>query len=242
MLLCTLHILFVSALTTMRPLCVAVSLLLLLSPVPQEALIIGSGPFWSTSRWMARFDTPTAVSIPEALPVTASVDDGSYFSSSRRTFWRSGALKAVAFCTTTTVIMTAKVQPASARMPMVSTEEFTTITRDSSRSIERVEFSGPKSENVVVRLVDGTAFGIRDVVESSTDPRSPLKIAALCNANQIPYKFVDLEAVLAATPRKKKVYANSRVLEAAERQKEKVVRMQQDEELRQEELAEMRGF
>jgi hypothetical protein len=130
-------------------------------------------------------------------------------------------------------------QPAYA-IPMVTTEEFTSIVRDSARSINVVEFSGPKSETVLVRLVDGTAFGIKDVVESPIDPRSPLKIAAVCNANNISYKFVDIESLLASSSTgKKKNYANARVLEAAEKQKEKALRMQQDEELRQAELAEM---
>jgi hypothetical protein len=126
-------------------------------------------------------------------------------------------------------------------MPMVSTEEFSTIIRDSARSIEMVEFSGPKSETVVVVLVDGTNFRINDVIESPTDPRSPLKIAAICKANQIPYRFLNIESMLNATPRKKKMYTNARVLEAAEKQKEKEIRMQQDEALRQEELREMQS-
>lgn len=130
---------------------------------------------------------------------------------------------------------------ASASIPMVSTEEFSTIVRDSARSIDRVEFSGPKSELVLVRLVDGTTFGIRDVVESSIDPRSPLKIAATCKANGVSYAFVDIEAFLSSTTRQKKVYANARVLEAAEKEKQKALRMQEDEALRQEELAEMQS-
>ena len=124
-------------------------------------------------------------------------------------------------------------------VPMISTNEFNTIIRDSSRSIEIVEFSGPKSETVQVKLVDGTTFGINDVVESSTDPRSPLKVAAMCKANQIPYKFINIEAVLNAAPRKKKVYTNERVLQAAEKEKEKAIRMEQDEMLRQEQLRDM---
>jgi hypothetical protein len=124
-------------------------------------------------------------------------------------------------------------------LPMVSTEEFNTIIRDSARSIDVVEFSGPKSETVKVILVDGTTFGINDVIESSTDPRSPLKVAAMCKANQIPYKFVNIEAVLNASSRKKKVYTNARVLEAAKKEKEKTIRMEQDEELRQQQLREM---
>lgn len=124
-------------------------------------------------------------------------------------------------------------------IPMISTNEFNTIIRDSARSIEVVEFSGPKSETVKVILVDGTTIGINDVIESSTDPRSPLKVAAMCKANQIPYKFTNIEAVLNASPRKKKVYTNERVLQAAEKEKEKAIRMEQDEELRQQQLREM---
>jgi hypothetical protein len=123
---------------------------------------------------------------------------------------------------------------------MVTTAEFDIILRDSARSVQVVEFSGPKNENVVVRLVDGTSFGIRDVVESPTDPRSPLKIAAVCRENKVPTRFVDIEAVLASAPKKKKIYANTRVLEAAEKEKEKAARMQQDEEERLAALAKMK--
>jgi hypothetical protein len=156
------------------------------------------------------------------------------FESNRRTFLGT-TLSGVA---STVTIMALPSDPAVA-MPMVSTEEFNTIIRDSARSIETVEFSGPKSETVVVVLVDGTNFGISDVIESSTDPRSPLKIAAMCKANQIPYRFLNIESMLNATPRKKKMYTNARVLQAAEKQKEKEIRMQQDEALRLEELREM---
>ena len=50
-------------------------------------------------------------------------------------------------------------QPALA-VPMVSVDEFAIILRDSPLSVSVVEFSGPRSENVVVKLVDGTTFGI----------------------------------------------------------------------------------
>ena len=145
---------------------------------------------------------------------------------------------AIAGISTAVAPLTFSPSPALA-IPMVSTEEFSSIIRDSARSIETVEFSGPKSETVVVVLVDGTNFGINDVIESPTDPRSPLKIAAMCKANQIPYRFLNIESLLNATPRKKKMYTNARVLEAAEKQKEKELRMQQDEALRQEALREM---
>jgi hypothetical protein len=113
---------------------------------------------------------------------------------------------------------------------MISSAQFDILLRNSARSVKQVEFSGPKSETVTVRLMDGTAFGIKDVIESSVDPRSPLKIAATCRENLVPTKFVDFEAALAAAPKKKKLYANERVLEAAEKEREKKARMQQDEE------------
>lgn len=65
-------------------------------------------------------------------------------------------------------------------IPMLTTDEFFIILRDSSKSIQRVEFSGPKAETVLVKLIDGTKFGLSDIIESSTDPRSPLKIQAAC--------------------------------------------------------------
>lgn len=126
-------------------------------------------------------------------------------------------------------------QPALA-ITMVTTEEFFTILKDSARSIRVVEFSGPKSETVTVRLVDGTAFGIKDVIESPTDPRSPLRVSAACRENQVPTKFLDIEALLATAPKKKKVYSNERVLEANEKEKERQARIAQDEEARLAEL------
>jgi hypothetical protein len=64
---------------------------------------------------------------------------------------------------------------------------------------------------VVVVLVDGTLFGLNDIIESSTDPRSPLKVAAICRENGVPTKFINLESLLAKTPKRTKVYANARV-------------------------------
>jgi hypothetical protein len=49
-------------------------------------------------------------------------------------------------------------------MPMVTADEFNIIMRDSARGITRRVFR-PKSDTVIVRLVDGTAFGIKDVIE-----------------------------------------------------------------------------
>lgn len=120
-------------------------------------------------------------------------------------------------------------RPAYA-VPMITTEEFRTIVRDSAQAISRVEFSGPKSDAVVVKLVDGTSFGISDVIESSTDPRSPLKISALCRENLIPTKFTTIEAALAGAPKKKKLYTNERVQIAAEKEKARKERMEADED------------
>lgn len=103
-------------------------------------------------------------------------------------------------------------------------------------SVQVVEFSGPKSETVIVKLVDGTTFGIKDVIESSTDPRSPLKLAAACRESGVKTKFVDLESVLASAPKKKKLYTNQRVQEAQEKERERQERIRRDEEERLEQL------
>jgi hypothetical protein len=128
-------------------------------------------------------------------------------------------------------LTTAFAQPAFA-MPMVLTDEFETILRDSGRSIQMVEFAGTTGDTVTVRLVDGTLFGISDVIESPTDPRSPLKIKAMCRQYKVPTKFLALESALAGTPKKKKVYMNSIVQTAAEKEVLKAERMRQDEEAR----------
>jgi hypothetical protein len=125
------------------------------------------------------------------------------------------------------------VQPQSAlAIVAVTFDEFGIILRDSPLSIQVVEFSGSKSETIVVRLVDGTSFGIKDMVESSTDPRSPLKVSAACRENNVKTKFVDLEALLSTTPKKKKLYTNQRVQDAAEKNRERQERMDRDEEER----------
>jgi len=129
------------------------------------------------------------------------------------------------------LLVNIQTQPAQA-MPMVLTEEFEIIARDSARSIQVVEFAGTAGEVVTVRLVDGTVFGLSDVVESSYDPRSPLKVKAICRQFNVPTKFLVLDAVLATTPKKKKVYMNKIVQKAAEKQELKKERMKQDEEER----------
>jgi len=74
------------------------------------------------------------------------------------------------------------------------------------------------------------------VVESSTDPRSPLKVAALCRTYAIPARFPELEATLKKIPTKRKVFMNQREMEAAEREKAKRERLRQDKEERLAEL------
>mmetsp|Transcript_19329 Transcript_19329/g.53888 ORF Transcript_19329/g.53888 Transcript_19329/m.53888 type:complete len:250 (+) Transcript_19329:212-961(+) len=120
-------------------------------------------------------------------------------------------------------------QSASA-IPMASVDEFDSILRDSPLSVQIVEFSGPRSESVTVKLVDGTVFGIKGIIESPTDPRSPLKVAAACREANVKTRFVDLEAMLAgATTKKKKLYTNERVQKAYELQAAQKERMRQDE-------------
>ena len=115
---------------------------------------------------------------------------------------------------------------------MVKTDEFENILRDSGRSIQVVDFAGTNGETITVRLVDGTTFGIADIIESPTDPRSPLKISAMCRQYKVPTKFLAYDAVLATTPKKKKVYMNSIVQKAAEKTLLKKERMRVDEEER----------
>jgi uncharacterized protein involved in exopolysaccharide biosynthesis len=130
-------------------------------------------------------------------------------------------------------------QQAVNAIPMISSDEFAIVLRDSALSIQQVEFSGPRSETVIVKLVDGTTFGIKDIIESSVDPRSPLKIAAACRESGVKTKFVELESILANAPKKKKLYTNQRVQDAAEKEREKRERIRQDEEERIRQLRQM---
>lgn len=130
-------------------------------------------------------------------------------------------------------------QQSAMAIPMASVDEFETILKDSPLSIQVVEFSGPRSETVVVKLLDGTVFGIKDVVESATDPRSPLKVSAACREANVKTKFVDFEAMLAGSPKKKKIYTNERVQKAYELQAAQKERMRLDELDRLAQLAKM---
>jgi hypothetical protein len=165
-------------------------------------------------------------SLPQLSPTTCT----------RRQFGESAAA-----ATTTSVLLVLgqllhDPSPALA-IPMVTTSEFSVILHDSARSIVRVEFYNPAQ--VVVVLADGTRFGLSDVIESPIDPRSPLKIVAMCRENGVPTKFVDLEAALAAAPKRKRQYSNERVKEAAAKEQEKRMRMEQDEQDRLASLEQM---
>ncbi|GKZ00433.1 hypothetical protein MPSEU_000995900 [Mayamaea pseudoterrestris] len=157
---------------------------------------------------------------------------------SRRAFVSASILGISLAPSVTSTPSSATAATSDASIPMLTTDEFMLVLRDSSRSIAQVEiFNGAR---VVVRLLDGTAFGINDVVESSTDPRSVLKIAALCREYKVPCKFVDIQAALLNTSTtKRKNYANSRVQEANVREKERLERMQKDEDERLLELQQM---
>ena len=151
---------------------------------------------------------------------------------------------------TTPLFFTQTAQAAS--IPSVSSEEFDSILRTSSKSISLVQLSGPKSETCLVTLVDGTTFSISDLVESPTDPRSPLKLVARCRLYNVPVKNVGLLSALGVidsdssvkigeSGKKKKNYSNERVRIAEEKEKEKRARMEEDERERLEELYRLQG-
>lgn len=95
------------------------------------------------------------------------------------------------------------------------------------------------------QLHSGTTFTISDLVESSTDPRSPLKLVARCRLYKIPVKNTGLISVLNAeisdSGKKKKSYMNPRVQEAEKKQQAMRERMAEDERDRLEELYNMEG-
>ena len=153
-------------------------------------------------------------------------------STDRRNFLASVAVTSMA----SSALLLPNVASAES-LPSVTVTEFQEIIRDSAKSIKIVEFSGPRSEQAVAFLVDGTKFAITGLIDSPSDPRSPLKLAAICRASKIPTKFLTLElAISASGAKKKKSYANSRVQEAAAKEREKKARIEADE---QERLAEL---
>jgi len=156
-----------------------------------------------------------------ALPMMGSTENDGDGQNNRRNFLVSS------FAATATGLFS--FQQSAMAMPMATAEEFNTVVRDSPLSIKVVEFSGPKSETVVVKLLDGTVFGIKDIVESSIDPRSPLKIVATCKSANVKTSFVELEALLAGSPKKKKMYTNERVQKAYELQAAQKERIRLDE-------------
>eukprot|EP00555_Chaetoceros_dichaeta_P009183 CAMPEP_0198256960 /NCGR_PEP_ID=MMETSP1447-20131203/6744_1 /TAXON_ID=420782 /ORGANISM="Chaetoceros dichaeta, Strain CCMP1751" /LENGTH=231 /DNA_ID=CAMNT_0043943725 /DNA_START=66 /DNA_END=761 /DNA_ORIENTATION=- len=130
----------------------------------------------------------------------------------------------------------------AAAIPGVTVAEFEILVRDSAKSIKSVVFTGPKGEEATVTLADDTQFSITDLIESSFDPRSPLKLVATCRLNNVPTQFSALQdAVRSANPesKKTKVYMNKRIQRAEELNKEKRIRMAEDEVER---LAEMESI
>eukprot|EP01082_Thalassiosira_pseudonana_P012417 g11312.t1 g11312 contig5:582333-583130(-) len=137
----------------------------------------------------------------------------------------------------------------AATVPSVTSSEFDIILKDSAKSILVVELSGSKSETAIVKLVDGTTFSISDLVESSTDPRSPMKLVARCRLYNVPIKNVGLMSALSGdsglkigeSGKKKRVYMNENVQKAEVKEKEKRERMAEDERERLAELYRMEG-
>mmetsp|Transcript_35879 Transcript_35879/g.83668 ORF Transcript_35879/g.83668 Transcript_35879/m.83668 type:complete len:204 (+) Transcript_35879:269-880(+) len=118
--------------------------------------------------------------------------------------------------------------PSSFAMPSLTVREFSVILKDSYKSVKTVEFFGSSGDRATVTLLDGTTFSISDLYESPSDPRSPLKLAAVCREYGINTKFQLLES-LAKKDGRNKVYMNSRVAEAAVKQEAKKQRMALDE-------------
>jgi len=153
------------------------------------------------------------------------------------------------FTTASSTILLSNALPTisnAADIPAVTSSEFDVILKDSAKSILSVELSGPKSETAVVKLFDGTMFTISDLVESSTDPRSPLKLVARCRLYKIPVKNTGLISAveggtISDSGRKKKSFANARVQEAEKKEKAKRERMAEDERERLEELYKIEG-
>ena len=90
-----------------------------------------------------------------------------------------------------------------------------------------------------MKLVDGTQFSVSDLIESPTDPRSPLKLVSRCRLYNVPVKNVGLLSAVGVTGesgKKKKLYSNERVRAAEEKNAERRQRMEEDERERLAEL------
>lgn len=173
-----------------------------------------------------------------AVALEASSTDTETYNDGRRAFLSKAGVAFRAAAAGTILL------PGNANaIPGITVAEFESIMRTSARSISVVEFSGPKSETVIVTLIDGTKFSVTDVFESSTDPRSPLKLIASCRSYNVPTKNVGLEDALSSFAssgsKKKRVYMNERVRVAAEKERERKIRMEEDERERLSEMERM---
>lgn len=171
----------------------------------------------------------TSSSLPAKHATSSST-----LNASRRSFVSQAIVGSMCVAAATTALV-----PPALAIPSVTVNEFEQILKNSARSINVVEFSGPKGDIVTVKLADGTTFGISDIIESPTDPRSPLKLLATLRSYKVPCKFMTLENALSTSKTKRKSFANERVQLAAEKEREKAQRIAEDEAERQAELYKM---
>lgn len=171
----------------------------------------------------------TSSSLPAKYATSSST-----LNASRRSFVSQAIVGSMCVAAATTALV-----PPALAIPSVTVNEFEQILKNSARSINVVEFSGPKGDIVTVKLADGTTFGISDIIESPTDPRSPLKLLATLRSYKVPCKFMTLENALSTSKTKRKSFANERVQLAAEKEREKAQRIAEDEAERQAELYKM---
>lgn len=173
------------------------------------------------------------------------LEDESSWSPDRRSLLRhtmSSAAAAAAMlvvCPNTATAAVTDTTTKASTLPVITTTEFESILKSSYRSVATVEFTGAKLDQATVRLVDGTTFGISDLIESSTDPRSPLRLMATLRGYNVPTSTkleYDLLSSSRTVPKKTKVYSNARVQEAAVKEAAKRERMRVDELERQSEL------
>lgn len=178
------------------------------------------------------------LSLPYLAAAYSGIKPASYDKNTcnRRAFLHNTSAQIFAISVASVAI---SIAPANA-IPLVTVDEFESILKDSYKSVSLVEFTGVKGETAIVKLVDGTTFGISDLIESPTDPRSPLKLVATCKGYDVPTRFSYLDEVLSSSPKKKKkVYMNERVAEAAKKEEAKRLRIEEDEQARLKELYEM---
>eukprot|EP00520_Triparma_pacifica_P007330 CAMPEP_0118644200 /NCGR_PEP_ID=MMETSP0785-20121206/6811_1 /TAXON_ID=91992 /ORGANISM="Bolidomonas pacifica, Strain CCMP 1866" /LENGTH=240 /DNA_ID=CAMNT_0006535941 /DNA_START=122 /DNA_END=844 /DNA_ORIENTATION=- len=123
---------------------------------------------------------------------------------------------------------------ASPSQPTISYDAFLTLLSTSPSSIRLVTLSTPTLTTIKCTLKDGTSFDVSGAVESNTDPRSPLKVVSKCRDMGVPFETSLLNKPNSEFPNVNnshgKVYYNSRVKEAAAKNKEKRDRVKRDEE------------